>query len=266
MTRWDQVAGRARPSWYLDPLVAEQKKRVHLEFFRAWLPDDARRILKTDVFEEAFGDDALLPELCAAFTGPSHWIAMDFSSEIAARARTRTQLPSMSFFAADLRSLPLRSHCLDAILSNSTLDHFDTRQEFETAVEELARALRPGGRLIVTVDNSANPLYWPLRWISRLRWAPFALGYSTSRTGLRRALEHAGLQVIHTGRLLHNPRLFSTALILMLRRLLGARADRPIQWLLDLFAALERCPTREFTACFVTASAVQGWKNPVLSP
>ncbi len=254
---WRQVADRERPSWYLDPLVAAQKKQVHAGFLRTWLPRDARRVLKTDVFEEAFGEDSLLPDLAHAFPGSQQWIAMDLSAKIAARAQARVKLLSVCFLAADVRALPLRSHCLDAILSNSTLDHFDTRQEFETSVQELAHTLRPGGRLIVTVDNSVNPLYLVLRWLSRLRWAPLPLGYSTSRAGLQSILGKAGLQMVATGRLLPNPRLFSTALIPLLRRLLGPRVDRPIQWLLDRFSTLERWPTREFTACFVTACAVR---------
>ena len=248
--RWDQVAAGAAPSWYLDPLVAAQKKQVHLQFFREWLPADARRVLKTDLFEEAFGEDRLLPELIAASPVFRTWIGMDFSPSIARHARSSMQLSCVSVLSADLRCLPFDSGSLDAILSNSTLDHFETQSEFEAAIGELARALRPGGRLMVTVDNSRNPLYLVLRWISQFRWAPFPLGYSTSRKGLQKVLEGAGLRVIATGRILHNPRLLSTALVLLLRRWLGLRADRPIQWLLNRFAALERLPTREFTACF----------------
>jgi len=69
--------------------------------------------------------------------------------------------------------------------------------------------------------------------------------------------EQAGLRVTATSSLIHNPRLLSTALFLLLRRTWGARADGVIQRFLNAFAKLERMPTRDFTACFVAACAVR---------
>jgi hypothetical protein len=68
-------------------------------------------------------------------------------------------------------------------------------------------------------------------------------------------LEQAGLEVLDSRMLIHNPRLISTILFLALRRLLGRRADGPIAFLLHAFAALERLPTREFTGCFSAVRA-----------
>lgn len=60
--------------------------------------------------------------------------------------------------AADGRMLPFPSSTFDVVLSTSTLDHFDERGEITVALTELARVLRPDGRLFVTPDNPANPL------------------------------------------------------------------------------------------------------------
>jgi len=46
----------------------------------------------------------------------------------------------------------------DTVLSNSTLDHFDGAAQIRVSLAEPARVLRPGGRLLVTLDNPANPL------------------------------------------------------------------------------------------------------------
>jgi hypothetical protein len=70
-----------------------------------------------------------------------------------------------------------------------------------------------------------------------------------------RALQEVGLEVVGRGTLIHNPRLFSTALFLILRRMLGARADGLVHAALRAFAALESLPTRKLTACFVSACA-----------
>jgi len=251
---WDRVAGRARPSWYLDPLVARQKRELHVKLFSEWMPAGARLGLKTDVFEEAFGGDALLPDLAPLSAA---WIGMDVAADTVRAARARMALPSARFLVCDVRSLPLRAACLDVVVSNSTLDHFKTRLEFEKAIAELARVLRPGGRLLVTLDNPRNLLYFPLRWLSKASRAPFPLGYTPSLARLRKTLERAGLQVVATGSLIHNPRVLSTLWFLALRRILGSRADKPVQWFLNAFAKLERLPTRQLTVCFVGACAVR---------
>jgi SAM-dependent methyltransferase len=251
---WDRVSEGARPSWYLDPLVARQKRDLHIKLFCGWMPAGASLAMKTDLFEEAFGEDALLPSLAPL---ADSWIGIDVAAHTVDEARARTGLLRAGFLVCDVRHLPLRSASLDAIVSNSTLDHFDTRSEFQSAIIELARVLRPGGRLLITVDNPHNVFYVPLRWISRLRQSPFRLGYTPSLERLRGILEQAGLRVIATSSLIHNPRGFSTALFLMLRRLAGKRADGIVQWFLDAFAGFESLPTRELTACFIAACAVR---------
>jgi len=252
VSEWDNVASRAHPSWYLDPLVAQQKQDLHIKLFQRWMPESASRALKTDVFEEAFGADALLDRLAPLCRT---WIGMDVAAEAVRQARARSELPGAHFLVCDVRHIPLRPESLDVIVSNSTLDHFAERRDFETAIAELARLLGPGGRLLITVDNPRNPFFLPLRWLSRLRRSPFVLGYTPSAPVLRRTLQQAGLRVSDTCVLIHNPRGVSTLLFLALRRMAGLRADPLIQWLLDAFAKLERLPTRGFTACFLAACA-----------
>ena len=156
-----------------------------------------------------------------------------------------------------MRRLPLAESSVDLIVSTSTLDHFENAADFQAAVDELARVLAPGGVLIVTLDNVRNPLYGLLRWFSRRGLAPFRLGYTTSLEGLVGSLESGGLDVTNRDVIIHNPRLVSTAVILVLRRLLGKHANLPIRWLLALFGLAGRMPTREFTGCFVAARAVK---------
>ena len=115
--------------------------------------------------------------------------------------------------------------------------------------------MRPGGLLILTLDNPANPLYAPLRWYSRTRFAPFYLGYTPRLGALKQVLGEAGFEVEQVDWLLHNPRLVSTALFLACRRLLGRWADGPVSWLLEAFGLLGRLPTRRWTACFQAVAA-----------
>ncbi|HYW44115.1 MAG TPA: class I SAM-dependent methyltransferase [Bryobacteraceae bacterium] len=249
---WEQVGARKSPSWYLDPLVAAQKRRVHQELVWRWTRGVAvRRVLKTDSFEEAHGDDCILFDLFP----PAYSLGMDLALSTARRAQSRCPSERVRFLVSDARSLAVRPESMDAIVSTSTLDHFDTRAEFERAIGQLAGVLRPGGVLVITLDNPRNPLYCLLRWASRRDWLPFRLGYTTALPGLARCLEDAGLEVTATGALIHNPRMVSTLLFRALRLLLGRRADGPIRGLLEAFATLERLPTRRFTACFVAVCA-----------
>lgn len=251
--RWENLGERPHPSWYLDPLVAAQKKLANQNLIRNW--NDGRSVtavLKTDLFEEAHGDDHILFDL---FPKIRRLIGIDIAEATVRRARRRDAATEAVLVVTDVRQLALADRTVDLVVSNSTLDHFDTASEFYQAVGELTRVMRPGGTLVITVDNPRNPLYLLLRWISRRGWVPFPMGYSPTSGGLVRCLESEGLEVTATGTVIHNPRLISTALFLLLRRLLRRHADMPIRLLLRLFALGERLPTRWITACFVAACA-----------
>jgi SAM-dependent methyltransferase len=252
---WEDVGERSSPSWYLDELVAEQKRREHQKLIRRWTA--GRRptgILKTDVFEEAHGSDQILFDL---FDDTTLTIGMDVSFATVSKARERCPRPAVTFCAADARRLPIRSNSIGLILSTSTLDHFDTRAEFEQSLAELVRILRPGGELIITLDNAYNPWYYPLRWVSRRGSAPFPLGYTAPLGELKRQLQALGLAIVDSETLIHNPRLVSSGIFTGLRMALGRFADFPIRALLWLFALGDHLPTRWISGCFIAVRAAK---------
>jgi SAM-dependent methyltransferase len=242
-------------SWYLDPVVARQKGSVFLNWIRSATTGLApRQILKTDVFEEANGEDRILTEL---FPEARLQAGIDIQESTVHQAARRT--PGFAPLCADARGLPFEDGAFDIIVSTSTLDHFEELADLRCSLRELARVASPGGVVLVILDNPYNPLYHPLRWITRRGWAPFELGETLSRSELAAELEAAGLEIRSRDYLIHNPRLLSTALFLAVRRLLGRHADGPIRFLLACFNALGRLPTRALTACF---SAVAAAKPP----
>ncbi len=248
-----RARGPESDSWYLDPVAARQKRQVHLDMVRTWAGNlGVRTFLKTDLFEEANGMDHILFDLYPIGVKA---LGMDVDAGTVSRAAAQCSNSSARFLACDVRAPALRPGSLDLIVSTSTLDHLRDAADFQSSLAALSGLLRKGGLFIVTMDNLENPLYRPLRWLSRRGWVPFSLGYTVSKAGLNRALVEAGMEVVANEWLLHNPRLVTTLLCLGLRRLLGRWADGPVRGLLGLFALLGYLPTRRWTACFIAACA-----------
>jgi SAM-dependent methyltransferase len=250
---WELLGSEQEPSWYLDPITAKQKRETHLKLIWKWSEStQVNRVLKTDLFEEAFGDDSLLDSMsrqCKACCGLDASLAT-------AKKSYRRHSQQIQAFVADVRYLAVRDCSVDLVISTSTLDHFDGRPDFLRALSELARVLKPGGLLIITLDNPWNLLYHPLRWFSSGRMSPFPLGYTESAPQLEKDLAAAGLHAERRGWLIHNPRGISTLLFLVFRKLLSSRvADQMILLCLRLFELLNKLPTRAITACFVAVSA-----------
>ncbi len=233
-------------SWYLDPIAARQKQQAHLELIARWTTKTTGRLLKTDLFEEGNEADQLLFELRDDRGMP---IGLDHDFDVVARARMNCPAGlAIGFLVADVRSIPFKADSVDVVVSSSTLDHFGNKRDFELALQELGRVLRPGGLLILTLDNPLNPLYWPLRWLSIA--GPFRLGYTPLPGLLRKQLAWMGLDVVGSATLLHNPRVVSTLLFLGVRKIMGRKGDKVIRALLNFFALFEHLPTRGFTCCF----------------
>ena len=242
-------------SWYLDPLAALQKRNVHLELVRDWAGDlRPRTVVKTDVFEEANNQDAVLPNVQL---GQGLSLGFDIELRTVAKAHRRYKGEAPQFLNADARNLPFASDSLDLIVSTSTLDHFETRAEFVESIRELARVLHPKGRMILTIDNPWNPGYFPLYALFRLPFAPFKLGYTPTRARLDADLREAGLAPQAWRPLIHNPRMITTLILLSLRKLFGASADGVVSAYLSFFAKCEHLPTRWFTCVFMAVCVVK---------
>ncbi len=209
-------------------------------------------MLKTDVFEEANGDDQILFDL---LPGVRLSIGMDLAASMARRARARCQAPGVVFLATDVRRIALATGSVDLVVSNSTLDHFDEPESFYESLREIARVLKPGGVAVIALDNPWNPLYPLLRWAGKMGWIPFQLGFTASIRKLSSSLEENGLEIERTATAIHNPRMISTLLFLAIRRLLGRHGEAPVRWLLRLFALGEHLPTRWVSACYIVANA-----------
>jgi SAM-dependent methyltransferase len=97
---------------------------------------------------------------CASHSRPSIYVAADFSISAVrlARARDHRQAAGDSrvrFVQADAQRMALPSASVDTVICCETIEHVP---EPRIALGELARVLRPGGRLFLTCPNYLGPI------------------------------------------------------------------------------------------------------------
>jgi SAM-dependent methyltransferase len=217
------------------------------------IPSRARRMLKTDAFDEA----CRFHPLDEAFAGVRP-VLMDISPLVLGEARSASGA-EMIGAVTDVRCLAFRSGSFDLVFSPSTLDHFSDERDIAEALRELHRVLAPGGRLLVTLDNPANPIVGARRAIYRLTGPlggviPFAMGRTLSRARLVTLLNREGFEVLDSAYLVHAPRFLGLWLGELTARAgrgrLGARLRavlRRVEWL------AARLPSRRWSGHFVAA-------------
>jgi len=256
VSEWDAMAA----VWLERPpegLWRRHSDAVNAALVERWLPAGLDRALKTDLFDEAVGE-GLVHALAAR---AAHVVGVDLNPAIAEAARRRHR--SVETVVADVRSLPFEAESFDAVVSNSTLDHFDDEAEIAAAIHELGRVLRPGGRLLLTLDNPANPVLalakalprqrlnraWRAagRGTARVGLVPYYVGSTLSRGAMRQRARAAGLEPVAETTLVHAPRFAAV----MVAALLEGRRPETQERFLSALAACERLratPLARFTA------------------
>ena len=223
-----------------------------------WLDAVARalpagRVLKTDLFDEAFGDG-----LAPWFEARGHdVVACDLAFSTVSGASRKPA--SVAAAVADVRQLPFFTSTFDTVFSDSTLDHFESEAGIRASLLELHRVLRPGGTLLLTMDNPVNPIVWlrnlsPGFWM-RLGVVPYAVGATCARRRLTRLLEQSGFDVPATGTIMHAPRVLLVPWCRHLARRGTTRPGARLERWLQRCEALGRLPTREITGHFVAVVA-----------
>jgi SAM-dependent methyltransferase len=253
-TYWDAIAAEWLASgegrvWRT--ISDEVNKRLIGKWFR---PASEGRILKTDLFDEATGP-GLVPALSGLF---GRVTGIDISPSLVDSARTR--FPGLSARRADVRALPFRDGEFDAVFSNSTLDHFTESGDIEIALRELHRVTRPGGDLLITMDNPVHPVVairnaLPARLRSASRMVPFAVGATCGPGRLRSLLQRTGYDVTHMSATFHSPRVLVVLGGYLIDRHTSPATKRRYVRFWSAFERLADLPTCFLTGHFVAAFA-----------
>lgn len=253
---WDAVPGCLdTQSHYLDPFLAQMKRRENLRLVHEWgkMTKDSR-LLKTDAFEEAMGEDTFLIDLCDL---AGEITAIDISPAILQRAHSRHAEMTLNFLAADVRRLPFCDSSFSTVVSPSTLDHFSDPADLGVSLKELFRVMKPGGRLVITLDNRQNLFDPLLKLVHKLGLVPYYLGRSYTVGELRNELISTGFEVTETTAILHNPRLVAVATIRITRWLGWRWLTRSVHKLLLAAQKLEKTRLCYYTGSFVAALAIR---------
>jgi SAM-dependent methyltransferase/GNAT superfamily N-acetyltransferase len=261
---WEEVAS----SWEHERgavAVRAYSDAVNGALLERWLPTRIGTVLKTDLFDEATADGLVGLLLARA----ERVVGIDVAPSIVKAAGVRN--PGLEAAVADVQELPFDDGSIDVVVSNSTLDHFASLAEIDRALLELARVLRPGGLLIVTLDNDANPVIWlrnriPRSLLHRSGLVPYPVGRTLSPSGLRDAVERAGFAVDRTAVIAHVPRLAVRLFGLRSPRLLAAeRAGMaPTRALTGQFAAVRARAQRGTTAVHPRPAARRSQVPPLV--
>jgi SAM-dependent methyltransferase len=251
---WESIAEKwkkTRP----DRLWRKHSDAINQSLLFLWLPDQpVPRLLKTDTFDEAAGE-GLTQFLQARAHGV---VGMDLSFksvQLACHGETRFRGA-----CADVRNLPFRRESFDVVVSNSTLDHFQTLEEISVSLRELHRVLRKDGQLIVTLDNLANPIiavrnHLPFKLLNRLGIVPYFVGATCGPRRLQKLLREAGFEVRDVTAVLHCPRIIAV----LVAKILCSHTKPPAQqhylrWL-RMFERMSQWPTRYLTGHFIALRA-----------
>ena len=77
--------------------------------------------------------------------------------------------PQLRYQVCDVMELPFESESFDVICSNELVEHLP---DVETALNEMMRVVRPGGRIVISGPNLCSPLIPLLDWVSLMSGKP----------------------------------------------------------------------------------------------
>jgi SAM-dependent methyltransferase len=213
-------------------------------------------LLKTDMFDEAFG-----PGLLSVLQAKSRrTIGVDIAHPAVTAACSRNR--SIEGTTADVRLLPFKRETFDIVVSFSSLDHFQTRREIIAGLREIRRILKPGGELLITMDNPMNPLValrniLPFSLLNRLGIIPYYVGATVDHRYLRRILEGIGFRVTISDAFMHFPRVLAVFLAGIMDKHADQQMQKSFLRLLKAFEHISRLPTRYLTGHFIVIKAVK---------
>ncbi len=259
---WDGIARDWQRKSYANEILAEHKRNTYLALIAGWADvASSRRILKTDLFAEAFGPEEYLFQL----KPPEGIVGIDVARNIVSQAGKQavaSDTDSSRYLCCDVKHLPFKDNSFDLIISDSTLDHFPEEQDIVDSIKELGRVLRPGGSLILTIDNKSNLTYPPFimfRLWMKLGLAPYYIGRTLSRSKMKQAIEGSGMYIAESTAIFHYPHPDGLVRLAerLVRKLGRGRLDNLVRRTLAFTDRLGQKRSRYLTGRYLAIKAVK---------
>jgi len=259
---WDQILRKSSGSVHQDLWRASMKEAFQ-KLLDTWLDGaDGGLVLKTDLYDEAVSNYNLVPLFRQKY---ERVIGTDLSFEVALAAQENMMADQTDWHhtvVSDVRNLAFRANSFSLVFSNSTLDHFDDRKDLIMGLREVFRVLKPGGLLIITLDNPSNPVIYlrnlfPYRFMKFFGIIPYYMGVTLCRSELIKVLESNGFEVSESTAIGHIPRIFLIWIGHILQWTGSGRLNSLLLRFLRGIEYLEKLPTRFLTGYFVAVRAVK---------
>jgi SAM-dependent methyltransferase len=241
----------------LQKLWRAHSDSVNKALVARWRPaGQVDTLLKTDLFDEAVSE-GLSPLLNSLAKRVFYMDSSLGVHEMAKGSHSRLQT-----IGADVRHLPFANGTFDGIVSNSTLDHFESLGDLSGSLQELFRVLRPSGKMILTLDNPSNPIIFlrnclPFSLLKRLKIVPYYVGVTLRAKRLEYLLKETGFEVLEVGAVLHCPRVLAVTIACWVEKHTSHRTQKSFLRLLMAFEGLSRLPTRFLTGYFVAVKVTK---------
>src|SRR5207248_1386422 len=119
--------------------------------------DGARDLDGRRVLEVACGRGGFARALTSVSRSVDTLVAADFSETAVSRGRASSRATDavLRWVVADVQTLPHAGGVFDTVISCETIEHVPDPR---AAIAEMARVLRPGGRLLLTSPNYLGPM------------------------------------------------------------------------------------------------------------
>jgi SAM-dependent methyltransferase len=149
-------ARAAYDEWHRHPAIDHEASAPWHELVKEYLrsvPASA-----ADMLEIGCGRGEFSAWLACHLPRGGRSVAADFSATALRRARQTLSdraIHRVSCSMADIQALPFRNETFDLVVSCETVEHVTDPAR---AIGELARVLRPGGRLVLTTPNYIGPI------------------------------------------------------------------------------------------------------------
>jgi SAM-dependent methyltransferase len=265
---WDSIGTRSNVK-HSEDLWRAHLRELYQELKDRWNQQSRCELtLKTDLHDEAISNHNLI----SVFGSDSDQIVgtdLSFVTALAAKNRMEAEWRGdHEIVVSDARKHAFGSNIFDRIISNSTLDHFSDKKDIFQSLRELQRIMKPGGTLMITLDNPWNPAVFlrnrlPYRWLKSLGVIPFYMGVTLSRPELIHALESNGFSVCDSTAIVHRPRILAIRIGNILGKVGHGRTRVYFHRILKTFECLEGLPTKYVTGYFVAVKAVKRTFNAV---